>query len=112
MWQSYGWEPIPERWCTTRQGMRFDSFLSSGRGRPAMEDRIGHSTSKIPPYREPSLELKGYPFRVWMSDLDVWAAGTELRAGLQAPGVVQRLGGAARELLWEIPVGQYQATPL
>ena len=38
-----------------------------------------------------------------MSDLDVWAAGTELRAELQAPAVVQRLGGADRELIRAVP---------
>ena len=37
-----------------------------------------HSTSKIPPFWEPTLELRGYPFRVWLQDLDVWAAGIEV----------------------------------
>ena len=104
MWQSHGWEPVPpERWVTTCQGTRSGVFLSSGRARNADEERIGHSTSKIPPYWEHSLELRGYPFRVWIQDLDVWAAGTELAAELQAPAVVQRLGGAARELIRAVP---------
>ena len=34
-----------------------------------------------------------------MQDLDVWSAGTELQSELVAPAVVQRLGGAARELV-------------
>ena len=104
MWQSHGWEPAPpERWVTTCQGSGSGVFLQSGRGRPTEEERIGHSTSKIPPFWEPSLELRGYPFRVWIQDLDVWAAGTELAAELQAPAVVQRLGGAARELIRAVP---------
>ena len=78
-----------------------------GRARPTHDhERIGHSTSKVPPFWEPSLELRGYPFRVWLQDLDVWAAGTELQAEQQAPAVVQRLGGAARELARGVPTQQ------
>ena len=57
----------------------------------------------MPPFWEPTLELRGYPFRVWLQDLDVWAAGTELNAELVAPAVVQRLGGAARKLVRAAP---------
>ena len=57
----------------------------------------------MPPLWEPTLELRGYPFRVWLQDLDVWAAGTELNQELIAPAVVQRLGGAARELVRAVP---------
>ena len=100
MWNTSGWEPIPaERWATTcRAGTGAASFFKGGRQRLTEDERLGHSTSKIPPYWEPTLELKGYPFRVWLQDLDVWAAGTELQQEQQAPAVVQRLGGAAREL--------------
>ena len=35
--------------------------------------------------------------------MDVWAAGAELQAELQAPAVVQRLGGAARDLVRAVP---------
>ena len=63
----------------------------------------GQSIIKVPPYWDPTLENKGYPFRTWIRGLDVWAAGTELPAQLQAPAVVQRLGGAARDLVREIP---------
>ena len=62
--------------------------------------------SKVPPYWEPALELRGYPYRAWLQDLDVWAAGTELQAEQQAPAVVQRLGGAARELARSVPTQQ------
>ena len=57
------------------------------------------STSKVPPYWEPSLELRGYPFRVWLQDISIWAAGTELNEELQAPAVAQRLGGTARDIV-------------
>ena len=40
---------------------------------------------------------------MWLQDLDVWSAGTELAAELVAPAVVQRLGGAARELVRAVP---------
>ena len=48
----------------------------------------------------------GYPFRVWLQDLDIWAAGTELNYELVAPAVVQRLGGAARELVRAVPAAE------
>ena len=64
---------------------------------------FGHSTLKVPPFWEPTLELRGYTFRVWLQGLDVWAAGTELNQELIAPAVVQRFGGAARELVRAVP---------
>ena len=108
MWNTYGWDPIrAERWVTISQaGTGSESFMASGRPRPAEHERIGHSTSKVPPYCEPSLELRGYPFRVWLQDLDVWAAGTELHQEQQAPAVAQRLGGDARQLARGVPTTQ------
>ena len=88
------------------------TYWGKGKGQPGGWnsrqgfESFGHSTSKIPPYWEPSLELKGYPFRVWMQDLDVWSAGTELQSELVAPAVVQRLGGAARELVRAVPASE------
>ena len=38
--------------------------------------------------------------------MDVWSAGTELQPELWAAAVVQRLGGAARALAREVPVGE------
>ena len=105
MWNTYGWG-IPQGGSSELASRESGSFLLSGRSRLANEDRIGHSTSKIPPYWEPKLELTGYPFRVWLQDLDVWAAGTELQQEQQAPAVVQRLGGAARELARAVPTTQ------
>ena len=108
MWNPYGWQPTPaERWCTTSQaGTGSESFMASGRPRSAGNERIGHSTSKVPPCWEPSFEVRGYPFWVWLQDLDVWAAGTELQQEQQAPAVVQRLGGAARDLARGVPTTQ------
>ena len=37
------------------------------------------STSKVPPYWSPQLELRGYPFRVWLQDVGIWSSSIELR---------------------------------
>ena len=60
------------------------------------------ATSKVPPYWEPALELKGYPYKVWLQDISIWAAGTELQDVLQAPAAAQRLGGTAKDLIREL----------
>ena len=78
-------------------------------------EAYGSSTNKIPPYWEPGLENRGYPFRVWMQDIDIWSAGTELQQEQLAPAVVQKLGGAARAIAREVPAmelrdGRYIAT--
>jgi len=57
------------------------------------------STSKVPPCWEPSLELKGYPFKCWLKDIALWSAGTELAEALKGPAVAQRREGACRELV-------------
>ena len=101
MWNTSGWEAVP-----SPMGKGSGSFYRGGGSPPARDERIGYSTSKVPPFWEPTLELRGYPFRVWLQDLDVWAAGTELQAELQAPAVVQRLGGAARDLARAVPTSQ------
>ena len=64
------------------------------------------ATSKVPPYWEPALELKCYPYKVWLQDISIWAAGTELQEVLQAPAVAQRLGGTAKDLIRELPAKQ------
>ena len=107
MWNTYGWEPIPaERWVTTGHAGRADSFYQSGRKRLTEDERIGHSTSKIPPFWEPRFEQAGYPFRVWLQDVNLWSGGTELALELQAPAVAQRLGGTARDLVRQVPVAE------
>ena len=78
--------------------------MTGGPRGPARHEEFGHSTVKVPPYWEPGFETRGYPFRVWLRDLDIWEAGTELKEEQRAPAVVQRLGGAARELLREVEI--------
>ena len=60
------------------------------------------ATSKVPPFWSPDLELRGYPFSIWIKDLGLWVAGTELAAERIAPIIAQRLGGAARNLVREL----------
>ena len=67
---------------------------------------LGNSL-KTPPSWDPSDEER-YPFRHWLADLTLWSAATELGVPQQAPAVVLRLGGAARLLARDIPVGQLQ----
>ena len=74
-----------------------------GTGSRPFREVFGHSTRKIPPYWEPSFEKRGYPFKTGVKDLDVWASGSELAEELRAPAVAQRLGGAARDLVREVP---------
>ena len=57
------------------------------------------SSSKIPPYWSPELELRGYPFRTWVQDVNLWMASTELNEQSIAGAVAQRLGGVARSLV-------------
>ena len=90
-------------WHTHKGGDSSLTGLGHGGRGTGLEDRYGHSTSKVPPYWEPRLETKGYPFHVWIKDLTIWAAGTELAVQLQAPAVAQRLGGTAKDLVREVP---------
>ena len=64
----------------------------------------GHGTSKVPPYWETRSEQAGYPFRIWLQDVNLWSGATELSPELQAPAVAQRLGGTARDLVRQVPV--------
>ena len=101
-----GWVYLTGGDSSYTEGDSGGAFLQTGGRARLTGERIGQSTSKVPPYWEPALELRGYPYRVWLQDLDVWAAGTELQAEQQAPAVVQRLGGAARELARSVPTQQ------
>ena len=74
-----------------------------GGGNEAWADWAAQATAKVPPYWEPSLEKKGYPFRIYDRDLLIWAVGSELPPERMAPAVVQRLGGMARQLAREVP---------
>jgi len=59
------------------------------------------STSKVPPYWAPGLERRGYPFKTWLTDVGIWAAGTELQADRMGAAVAQSLGGVAKEIARE-----------
>ena len=61
------------------------------------------TTTKIPPFWEPSLEQQ-YPFRIWLQDIELWLYSTEVPVNRQAPAIVLRLDGTARALAREIPV--------
>ena len=65
-------------------------------------DLAQQSTSKVPPFWSPDLELKGYPFRIWLQDVQLWVVGTELPEARVAPAVAQRLGGVARAMIREV----------
>ena len=64
-------------------------------------------TLKIPPAWDPSMEAR-YPFRLWVADVTLWAASTDLQPIQQAPAVALRLGGAARAMARELPMDQLQ----
>ena len=72
-------------------------------GLPAAE-LAQQSTSKVPPFWAPYLEQRGYPFRLWVQDIMLWCAATELQPAQRGPAIVQRLGGTARDLCREVPV--------
>ncbi|CAK0831488.1 unnamed protein product [Prorocentrum cordatum] len=72
-------------------------------GLPAAE-LAQQSTSKVPPFWAPYLEQRGYPFRLWVQDVMLWCAATELQQHQRGPAIVQRLGGTARDLCREVPV--------
>ena len=98
------WDPQEAFWGRGkgRGGVRTAGNRSSN---PTQES-FGHSTSKIPPYWEPRYEQAGYPFRIWLQDVNLWSGGTELPLELQAPAVAQRLGGTARDLVRQVPVAE------
>ena len=60
------------------------------------------TTTKVPPFWEPTLE-ESYPFRIWLQDIDLWVHSTEVPTERRAPSIVLRLGGTARALAREVP---------
>ena len=96
------WNPQTAYWAGKGKG----SSVAGNRLRDGTREAFGHSTSKIPPYWEPKLEQQGYPFRIWLQDVNLWSGGTELPLELQAPAVAQRLGGTARDLVRQVPVAE------
>jgi hypothetical protein len=57
----------------------------------------GRATHREPPYWAPGDELRR-PFRDWVQDLVLWTIRTDLQPAQQCAAIIQRLGGAAREL--------------
>ena len=94
------WNPQNTYWAGRGKG----SSVAGNRLRDGPREAFGHSTSKLPPYWEPKLEQNGYPFRIWLQDVNLWSGGTELPEELRAPAVAQRLGGTARDLVRQVPV--------
>ena len=66
-----------------------------GRG---VREQYGHFTFKNPPYWEPADE-KWYPYHVWVRDLDLWCAQTEVPIAQRAPAISSRIGGTARDMI-------------
>ena len=64
------------------------------------------TSSKVPPYWDESLS-RNTPFCIWIADLRLWAAATELPEGRIGPSIALRLGGTARALVREIPTDQF-----
>ncbi|CAK0813698.1 unnamed protein product, partial [Prorocentrum cordatum] len=107
-------EPLGFRPMTPQRGQRIgESRLPAPQwgqhheqnvqGLPAAE-LAQQSTSKVPPFWAPYLEQRGYPFRLWVQDVMLWCAATELQQHQRGPAIVQRLGGTARDLCREVPV--------
>jgi len=72
-------------WGKGRQTF-FRGNLQSTRG---SRDPYGHFTFKVPPYWEPSDE-KRYPYHVWVRDLDLWCAQTEVAVAQRGPSIASR----------------------
>ncbi|CAK0800860.1 unnamed protein product [Prorocentrum cordatum] len=107
-------EPLGFRPMTPQRGQRIgESRLPAPQwGQPHEQNVQGlpaaelaqQSTSKVPPFWAPYLEQRGYPFRLWVQDVMLWCAATELQQHQRGPAIVQRLGGTARDLCREVPV--------
>ncbi|CAK0838336.1 unnamed protein product [Prorocentrum cordatum] len=93
--QRIGESRLPAPW-----GQQHDQGVQ---GLPAAE-LAQQSTSKVPPFWAPYLEQRGYPFRLWVQDVTLWCAATELQPQQRGPAIVQRLGGTARYLCREVPL--------
>ena len=67
------------------------------------EANLGLANGRIPPTW--SIENdKNYPLRIFVEDLRLWGAATDIDVARRGPAVVLRITGAARALLREMPV--------
>ena len=64
---------------------------------------LGIVSAKIPPSWAPERD-KQYPLRTWISDIRLWAIGTDVEAAKQGPVAAMRIGGSAKELIRELDV--------
>ena len=62
------WNPQTAYWAGKGKG----AIRVAGHRLPdGTREHFGHSTSKIPPYWEPKLKQNGYPFRIWLQDVNL-----------------------------------------
>ena len=71
------------------------------------EANLGLANSRIPPTWCVERD-KIYPLRFYRTDLEVWAASTDLEVARQGPAASMRITGVARHIVREIPVATLQ----
>ena len=62
---------------------------------------LGMMNSKVPPSWAPEKDRQ-YPLRTWISDVRLWALGTDVDLNRQGPVVAARIAGTAKELIREL----------
>ena len=62
---------------------------------------LGLVSAKIAPSWSPERD-KHYPLRTWVTDVRLWAVGTDTDPNKQGPVAAMRIGGTARELIREL----------
>ena len=67
------------------------------------EHHIGLANARVPPGWSVEQD-KSYALRVWIRDVELWAAATDVPEPRQAPAIVLRLTGLVRHILREVPV--------
>ena len=69
---------------------------------------LGIASAKIPPSWSPERDRQ-YPLRTWVSDVRLWAVGTDVEVAKQGPVCAMRIGGSAKELIRELDVNVLSA---
>lgn len=65
---------------------------------------LGVATGRVPPGWSLENDAK-YPLRHWRQDIEVWAASTDVPEARLGPACAQRITGAAKIVVREIPIG-------
>ena len=99
VWQLFSLVAFVLKSCKRRSVMR--CFMQAARN----DHNLQAATGRIPPSWDPREEKK-YPFRMWLIDLALWQASTDVDALRQAPMMAMRLHGAAKDLVRELDPGQ------